>query len=105
MARKEKGTNNWFIGSATGNANHQSVISLDFLEKGKNYIATIYADTKDTDYKLNPQSYQIVKGLVNSKNKLKINTVEAGGYAVSLFEVTNSDEMKGLKKLSVSPIK
>ena len=78
VARKEKGTNNWFIGSATGNANHQSVISLDFLEKGKNYIATIYADTKDTDYKLNPQSYQIVKGLVNSKNKLKINTVEAG---------------------------
>lgn len=105
VARKEKGTNNWFIGSATGDANHQSVISLDFLEKGKNYIATIYADTKDTDYKLNPQSYQIVKGLVNSKNKLKINTVEAGGYAVSLLEVTNTDEMKGLKKLSVSPIK
>lgn len=105
VARKEKGTNNWFIGSATGDANHQSVISLDFLEKGKNYIATIYADTKDTDYKSNPQSYQIVKGLVNSKNKLKINTVEAGGYAISLFEVTNSDEMKGLKKLSVSPIK
>ena len=72
VARKEKGTNNWFIGSATGDANHQSVISLDFLEKGKNYIATIYADTKDTDYKSNPQSYQIVKGLVNSKNKLKI---------------------------------
>ena len=105
VARKEKGTNNWFIGSATGDANHQSVISLDFLEKGKDYIATIYADTKDTDYKSNPQSYQIVKGLVNSKNKLKINTVEAGGYAISLFEVTNSDEMKGLKKLSVSPIK
>lgn len=105
VARKEKGTNNWFIGSAIGDANHQSVISLDFLEKGKNYIATIYADTKDTDYKSNPQSYQIVKGLVNSKNKLKINTVEAGGYAISLFEVTNSDEMKGLKKLSVSPIK
>lgn len=105
VARKEKGMNNWFIGSATGDANHQSVISLDFLEKGKNYIATIYADTKDTDYKSNPQSYQIVKGLVNSKNKLKINTVEAGGYAISLFEVTTSDEMKGLKKLSVSPIK
>lgn len=105
VARKEKGTNNWFIGSATGDANHQSVISLGFLEKGKNYIATIYADTKDTDYKSNPQSYQIVKGLVNSKNKLKINTVEAGGYAISLFEVTTSDEMKGLKKLSVSPIK
>lgn len=105
VARKEKGTNNWFIGSATGNANHQSAISLDFLEKGKNYIATVYADAKDTDYRSNPQSYQIVKGIVNSKSKLKINTVEAGGYAVSLFEVTSKDEMKGLKKLSVSPIK
>ena len=105
VARKEKGTNNWFIGSATGNANHQSAISLDFLEKGKDYIATVYADAKDTDYKSNPQSYQIVKGIVNSKSKLKINTVEAGGYAVSLFEVTSKDEMKGLKKLSVSPIK
>lgn len=105
VARKEKGTNNWFIGSATGNANHQSAISLDFLEKGKDYIATVYADAKDTDYKSNPQSYQIVKGIVNSKSKLKINTVEAGGYAVSLFEVTSKDEMKGLKKLPVSPIK
>lgn len=105
VARKEKGTNNWFIGSATGNANHQSAISLDFLEKGKDYIATVYADAKDTDYKSNPQSYQIVKGIVNSKSKLKINTVEAGGYAVSLFEVTSKDEMKGLKKLSASPIK
>lgn len=105
VARKEKGTNNWFIGSATGDANHQSVISLDFLEKGKSYVATVYADTKDTDYKDNPQAYQIVKGIVDFKSKLKINTVEAGGYAVSLFEVTNSDEMKGLKKLSVSPIK
>ena len=105
VARKEKGTNNWFIGSATGDANHQSVISLDFLEKGKNYIATIYADTKDTDYKDNPQAYQIVKGIVDFKSKLKINTVEAGGYAVSLFEVTSKDEMKGLKRLPVSPIK
>ncbi len=105
VARKGKGTNNWFIGSATGNANHQSAISLDFLEKGKDYIATVYADAKDTDYKSNPQSYQIVKGIVNSKSKLKINTVEAGGYAVSLFEVTSKDEMKGLKKLPVSPIK
>lgn len=105
VARKEKGTNNWFIGSATGNANHQSVISLDFLEKGKSYVATVYADTKDTDYKDNPQAYQIVKGIVDFKSKLKINTVEAGGYAVSLFEVTSKDEMKGLKRLPVSPIK
>lgn len=105
VARKEKGTNNWFVGSTTGNAPHKSFISLDFLDKDKKYIATIYSDTKDTDYKLNPQDYKIVKGLVDYKTKLKINTVEAGGYAISIFEVNDKSEMKGLKRLSSSPIK
>ena len=105
VARKEKGTNNWFVGSTTGNAPHKSFISLDFLDKDKKYIATIYSDTKDTDYKLNPQTYKIVKGLVDYKTKLKINTVEAGGYAISIFEVNDKSEMKGLKRLSLFPIK
>lgn len=105
VARKEKGTNNWFVGSTTGNAPHKSFISLDFLDKDKKYIATIYSDAKDTDYKLNPQAYKIVKGLVDYKTNLKINTVEAGGYAISIFEVNDKSEMKGLKRLSSSPIK
>lgn len=105
VARKEKGTNNWFVGSTTGNAPHKSFISLDFLYKDKKYIATIYSDAKDTDYKLNPQDYKIVKGLVDYKTKLNINTVEAGGYAISIFEVNDKSEMKGLKRLSSSPIK
>lgn len=105
VARKEKGTNDWFIGCATGNAPHQSTISLDFLEKGKNYVAIVYADAKDADYKSNPQAYKIVKGIVDSKSRLRINTVEAGGYAISLFEVKDKNEMKGLKRLSVSPVK
>ena len=105
VARKEKGTNNWFVGSTTGNAPRKSFISLDFLDKDKKYIATIYSDTKDTDYKLNTQDYKIVKGLVDYKTKLNINTVEAGGYAISIFEVNDKSEMKGLKRLSSSPIK
>ena len=94
-----------FVGRTTGNAPHKSFISLDFLDKDKKYIATIYSDTKDTDYKLNPQDYKIVKGLVDYKTKLKINTVEAGGYAISIFEVNDKSEMKGLKRLSLFPIK
>lgn len=105
VARKEKGANNWFVGSTTGYAPHKSFISLDFLDKDKKYIATIYSDTKDTDYKLNPQVYKIVKGIVDYKTKLKINTVEAGGYAISIFEVNDKSEMKGLKRLSSFPIK
>lgn len=99
VARKEKGTDNWFVGCTAGNAPYLSSISLDFLDKGKTYIATVYADTKDSNYKTNPQSYKIVKGMVNSKSKLKIQTVEAGGYAISIYPVDGKNEVKGVKKL------
>lgn len=101
VARKEKGKDNWFVGCTAGNAPYLSSISLDFLDKGKTYIATVYADTRDSNYKTNPQSYMIVKGLVNNKSKLKIQTVEAGGYAISIYPVHDKSELKGMKKLPV----
>lgn len=99
VARKEKGKDNWFVGCTAGNAPYLSSISLDFLDKGKTYIATVYADTKDSDYKINPQSYKIVKGVVNCKSKLRIQTVEAGGYAISIYPVDDKRKVKGVKKL------
>lgn len=99
VARKAKGTENWFVGSVAGTEQHISNISLDFLDKDKKYIATIYADGKDADWKTNPQSYTIEKGVVTNKTKLKIMTVPAGGYAISIFEVKSKDEIKGLKRL------
>lgn len=99
VARKAKGIENWFVGSVAGTEQHISNISLDFLDKDKKYIATIYADGKDADWKTNPQSYAIEKGVVTNKTKLKIKTVPAGGYAISIFEVKSKDEVKGLKRL------
>ena len=99
VARKAKGTNNWFIGCVAGQNPHTSKLTLDFLDKDKKYIATIYADGEDTDYKTNPQSYTIKKGIVTSKTKLTLKAVEAGGYAISIFEVKDKAETKGLKKL------
>ena len=101
VARKAKGTGNWFVGCVAGQKEHTSKLSLDFLDKGKKYIATIYADGKDADYKTNPASYTITKGIVTSKTKLTLRAVEGGGYAISLFEVKDNAETKGLKKLSV----
>ena len=86
IARQEKGTKNWFIGNVNGKSKRTSSISFDFLEKGKSYIATIYADTKDTNYKTNPQSYSIKKLKVNNKSKLSLISVEGGGYAISIIE-------------------
>ncbi|MCH4552672.1 glycoside hydrolase family 97 protein [Aestuariibaculum lutulentum] len=86
IARKAKGTNNWFVGNVNGKVSRESNISLDFLDKGKKYIATIYADAKDADYKTNPQEYTIKKMKVTNTSKLSLKSVEGGGYAISIVE-------------------
>jgi len=67
-ARKAKGSDNWFVGGVTGMKAHQSTVKLDFLDKGKKYVATIYQDAKNADYKTNPQAYVITKKTVASKS-------------------------------------
>ena len=86
VARKEKGTNNWFVGNVNGKESRTSTIKLDFLDKGKTYTATIYADAKDADYKTNPQAYKISTKKVTSKSKISQLSVQAGGFAISIIE-------------------
>jgi alpha-glucosidase len=99
VARKAKGNSNWFIGNVCGEKGFTSKITFDFLEPGKQYIATIYADAPTADYKTNTQDYTIRKALVDSKSKLTQKSAPGGGYAISLFEVTDKAQTKGLKKL------
>jgi len=89
VARKAKGTNNWFIGNVNGETPRTSKIKLDFLDKSKTYEATIYADAKDAHYKTNPQAYTIRKLKVNNKTQLSQFSAPGGGYAVSIVEVKN----------------
>ena len=86
IARKDKNSNNWFVGNNNGVKPRTSTISLDFLEKGKKYEATIYADAKDADYKTNPQAYKITKQKVTYKTKLSMTSAAGGGYAISIVE-------------------
>ena len=86
VARKAKGTSNWFIGNVNGNNPRNATISLDFLDKGANYEATIYADAKDANYKTNPQAYTIKKVKVNSTTKLTMYSAAGGGYAISVYK-------------------
>jgi hypothetical protein len=86
VARKAKGTNNWFVGNVNGNDSRTSTINFTFLEKGKKYTATIYADGKDADYKTNPQAYTVRKIEVTNKSKFSQLSVAAGGYAISIIE-------------------
>lgn len=87
IARKDKNSNNWFVGNSNGYNARTSTITLDFLEKGKKYEATIYADAADADYKINPQAYKISKQKVTNKTKLQLRTAAGGGYAISIVEV------------------
>ncbi|MFB3385829.1 glycoside hydrolase family 97 protein [Flavobacterium sp. LAR06] len=86
VARKAKGTNNWFVGNVNGDNSRTSNIDFSFLEKGKKYTATIYADAKDAHYKTNPQAYTIKKIAVTNKSKLSQLSVPGGGYAISIIE-------------------
>ncbi|KAF2334453.1 glycoside hydrolase family 97 protein [Flavobacterium daemonense] len=86
VARKAKGTNNWFIGNVNGETPRTSNIDFSFLEKGKKYTATIYADAKDAHYKTNPQAYTIKKIAVTNKSKLSQFSAPGGGYAISVIE-------------------
>jgi len=100
VARKAKGTNDWFIGCTSSEHGHASTLKLDFLDADKQYIATVYADAKDADYKTNPQAYVIRKGIVSPKTVLKLKAASGGGYAISIMEVKDKSVLKGLKRLS-----
>ena len=86
VARKAKGTTNWFVGNVNGETPRTSKIDFNFLEKGKKYTATIYADAKNAHYKTNPQAYTIRKIMVTNKSKLEQFSAPGGGYAISIIE-------------------
>ena len=85
VARKAKGTDNWFIGGKCDENGHKSVVKLDFLDKGKKYDCTIYADAKDASFDKNPKSYTITKKTVKRGDVLKLAEAPGGGFAVSLI--------------------
>ncbi len=83
-ARKAKGKDDWFVGCTANENGHESVLPLDFLDKGRKYEAVIYADAPDAHYQTNPQAYVITRKKVDSKTRLKLKAAPGGGYAISL---------------------
>lgn len=99
VARKDKYSGQWFVGNVTGERAHLSQIVFDFLEPGKTYVATIYADAPDADCRTNSQAYTVRQVLVTSKSRLRQSAVAGGGYAISIREVTDKAQTRGLKRL------
>ena len=87
IARRAKGTNDWYVGCTADENGHETKLALDFLEPGKKYEATIYADAKDASWDKNPQAYTISKKKVTNKTKLNLKAASGGGFAISIKEV------------------
>ncbi len=84
VARKDKKSDNWFVGGKTCAEARTAVVKLDFLDPGRKYEATLYADGKDAHYKDNPKAYTITKKTVKKGQTLKINEAPGGGFALSI---------------------
>ena len=88
VVRKDKNSENWFLGTITDENARSTEIKLDFLAKGKKYKATIYQDGKDADWENNPKSYKITTKTVSRKSTLNLNLAKGGGTAIS-FQLMN----------------
>ena len=84
VARRAKGTDNWFVGGKCDENGHRAVVKLDFLDPGRRYECTIYKDAPDADYEKNPKAYVITRQTVKRGQTIKVDEARGGGFAVSL---------------------
>jgi hypothetical protein len=97
IARKQKGSGNWFIGAITNERKREMSADLSFLDKGIKYTATIYADAEDADWQKNPEAYRIRKMIVDQNSRLSLRLAAGGGAAVSLMpliKVANKNQIE-----------
>ncbi|MEM7106299.1 MAG: glycoside hydrolase family 97 protein [Bacteroidota bacterium] len=83
MARKERDTHDWFVGSLTDENEREISIALDFLEEGKTYKATIYKDAETTHWDTNPTEVVIETTELTHEDLLNIRLAPGGGLAIS----------------------
>ena len=81
-----KAGTDFFLGATTNEYGRDLELPLDFLEEGKSYTATIYADAPDADWKTNPTAYQIYTKIVTMKDVLQIQLAPGGGQAIRFAE-------------------
>ena len=85
-ARQGKKSGKWFMGGVNDENARTLSVPLSFLENGKTYEATIYADASDAHYRNNPQAYTITGKTVTASDSLEIFMAPGGGFAVSFVE-------------------
>jgi alpha-glucosidase len=85
-ARKQRNSNNWFVGGITNENARTASVDFSFLDAGKKYKARVYKDAKDAHYLTNPEAYEIEEHVITAKDKMFLNLAAGGGFAISLLE-------------------
>lgn len=83
IARKDKDSEDWFIGAITDEQARDFEVPLDFLE-ADNYEMTIYKDAPDAHWEKNPMKYEIEKKTIKKNELLKLKLAPGGGCAIEL---------------------
>lgn len=84
VARKDKNSENWYVGGITDENSRNYTIDFSFLDPGVKYEATIYADAPDADCFTNPEAYRITTMQIDSTTRLPMKMAKGGGFAISL---------------------
>jgi hypothetical protein len=86
VARKERNTGNWFMGSITNEQQRDLTITLDFLDVETNYSVTIYSDGDNAHWDKNPEAIDIMPIDVNRKETIELQLAPGGGAAISFLK-------------------
>ncbi|WP_024768472.1 glycoside hydrolase family 97 protein [Aquimarina macrocephali] len=89
IARKDKNSSSWFIGSITNQESRDLELSFEYLDHNKKYIAELYLDGDKAHYLNNPTAFKnkIIK--VNHTTLLNVSLASGGGMAIHIKEVAN----------------
>ena len=86
IARKERTSDNWFVGGITDENKRDITIDFSFLDDEVNYTATIYEDGKEAHWDNNPTDLNIRTIEINNQSKQKLHLAAGGGFAISLIK-------------------
>ncbi|SNR62666.1 glycoside hydrolase family 97 protein [Lutibacter flavus] len=84
IARKEKNSENWFVGGITDEEAREMEINFDFLSPNTTYKAVIYEDGENAHWDNNPTAINIRKIELTNQSKLIMKLAAGGGFAISL---------------------
>ena len=84
VARRQKNSPQWFLGAITDEEARTFDVPLTFLDRGKSYIADIYADGPGADWLTNPLPVTISHRPVTRSSRLRIALAPGGGQAIRI---------------------